>query len=198
LRLANKIGRRLSAKLLTPPARFLGRLGIGPTFFTVAGLVVAGAAAYALARGRFRTGALLILAAGLADMLDGAVARANDRTSRFGAVLDSVTDRYGEAAYLTGLIYYYAAQAEKWMVLLTAVVLAGSLVVSYAKARAEGVGATCDVGAMERPERMVLLALGFLVGGYGPRVALALLAAFTHLTAVQRVWHTRRVLKGRA
>lgn len=181
--------------MLAPPARFIGRFGIGPAVFTAAGLVFAAAAGAAFALGKLRTAAALILVAGFADMLDGAVARVNNRTSKFGAFLDSVTDRYAEAAYLTGLTYFYATAGDKWHVVLVAVVLAGSLIVSYAKARAEGVGASCDVGVMERPERMVLLSLGYLVGGKAPLVALVILAAFTHVTAVQRVWHTRAALR---
>jgi CDP-diacylglycerol--glycerol-3-phosphate 3-phosphatidyltransferase len=176
---------------LYPPARFLGRLGIGPTFFTVAGLILAGAAGAAFAWGRFRTGALLVLAAGVADVMDGAVARANDRGSPFGAFMDSVADRYSEAAYLTGLVYFYAAAADRVMALLTVLVLSGSVMVSYTKARAESLIDDCKVGIMERPERVVLLALGYLVGGRGAFVALFLLALLSHFTAIQRIWYTR-------
>jgi CDP-diacylglycerol--glycerol-3-phosphate 3-phosphatidyltransferase len=183
---------------LGPPARLIGRLGIGPTAFTLWGLALAGAAGLAFAVGRLRTGALLVLGAGLADMLDGAVARACGRESKFGAFIDSVLDRYGEAAYFTGLIYYYAAGLDKVMAVLAAAVLAGSLLVSYAKARAEGLLEKCDVGLMERPERMILLALGYLVGGRGPLVAMAVLAVFSHFTAVQRILYVRKRLSGRA
>lgn len=177
--------------MLFPPARFLGRLGIGPAFFTLGGLVLAAGAGVAFAFGRFRTGALLVLAAGLADVMDGAVARADDRGSPFGAFMDSVVDRYSEAAYLTGLIYYYAAARDAVMALLVVLVLSGSVFVSYTKARAESLIDECKVGIMERPERVILFALGYLVGGYGVWVALVILALLSHFTALQRIFYTR-------
>ena len=153
--------------------------------------MLAAGAGVAFAFGRFRTGALLVLAAGLADVMDGAVARADDRGSPFGAFMDSVVDRYSEAAYLTGLIYYYAAARDSLMALLVVLVLSGSVFVSYTKARAESQIDECKIGIMERPERVKLLALGYLVGGYGALVALLLLALLSHFTALQRIFYTR-------
>lgn len=152
----------------------------------------------AFAFGRLRTGAVLVLAAGFADMVDGAVARATGRGSSFGAFMDSVIDRYSEAAYFTGLVYFYAAGGDKMMAVLAVLVLTGSLFVSYTKARAESLIDECKVGIMERPERVVLLALGYLVGGYGALVALLLLAALTHFTAIQRILYTRARLASSA
>jgi len=169
----------------------MGRLGISPTVFTLFGLVLAVGAGVAFAFGRLRTGALLVLAAGFADMVDGAVARANESGSVFGAFMDSVVDRYSEAAYFTGLVYLYAAGRDTVMAVLAVLVLTGSLFVSYTKARAECLIDECKVGIMERPERVVILALGYLVGGYGPVAALLLLAAVTHFTAIQRILYTR-------
>ena len=194
MRAFHELGRRVSKKLLYPPARLMGRLGISPTVFTLFGLVLAVGAGVAFAFGRLRTGALLVLAAGFADMVDGAVARANESGSAFGAFMDSVVDRYSEAAYFTGLIYFYAAGRDKVMAVLAVLVLTGSLFVSYTKARAESFIDECKVGIMERPERVILLALGYLVGGYGPLVALLLLAALTHFTAVHRIFYTRAKL----
>jgi CDP-diacylglycerol--glycerol-3-phosphate 3-phosphatidyltransferase len=191
LRAFHELGRRVSKKLLYPPARLMGRLGISPTVFTLFGLVLAAGAGVAFAFGRLRTGALLVLAAGFADMVDGAVARANESGSVFGAFMDSVVDRYSEAAYFTGLVYLYAAGRDTVMAVLAVLVLTGSLFVSYTKARAECLIDECKVGIMERPERVVILALGYLVGGYGPLAALLLLAALTHFTAIQRILYTR-------
>jgi CDP-diacylglycerol--glycerol-3-phosphate 3-phosphatidyltransferase len=185
------LGRRLSKKILYPPARLIGRLGVAPNVFTLLGLALAGAAGIMFALGRLRAGALLVLAAGFADMVDGAVARANELGSPFGAFMDSVIDRYSEAAYLTGLVYFYAAGRDGFMAVLTVLVLTGSVFVSYTKARAESLIEGCKVGIMERPERVVLLALGYLVGGYGALVALLLLAVLSHITAVQRIFYTR-------
>jgi CDP-diacylglycerol--glycerol-3-phosphate 3-phosphatidyltransferase len=180
--------------MLYPPARLIGRLGVSPTVFTLLGLALAVCAGVAFAWGRLRTGAVLVLAAGFADMVDGAVARATERGSPFGAFMDSVIDRYSEAAYLTGLVYFYAAGREKTMAVLTVLVLTGSLFVSYAKARAESLIKDCKVGIMERPERVILLALGYLVGGYGAVVALCILAVFSHFTAIHRICYTRAKL----
>lgn len=195
MKLLHDFGRRVSAKVLYPPARLFGRLGLGPTVFTFLGLALGIGAGAAFALGRLRTGALLVLGAGLTDMLDGAVARANNRATTFGAFIDSVVDRYSEAAYLIGLVYFYAAAGDKLMAILTVVVLAGSVFVSYTKARAESLVAKCDVGIMERPERMILLAVGYLVGGRGALVAMALLAVFSHVTAIQRIVYTWRQLR---
>jgi CDP-diacylglycerol--glycerol-3-phosphate 3-phosphatidyltransferase len=195
LKAVHTIGRRVGTALLTPPARFIGRLGISPTVFTFLGLALGVGAGVAFGAGRLRTGALLVLAAGLTDMFDGAVARACGRVSRFGAFIDSVLDRYSEAAYLTGLAYFYAARAELWPTLLVVLLVSGSIIVSYAKARAESLRVSCDVGVMERPERMVLLAVGYLVGGRGAVAALVLLAVFSHLTAFQRIIYTWRRLR---
>lgn len=177
--------------MLYPPARLIGRLGVSPTVFTLLGLALAICAGVAFAGGRLRTGAVLVLAAGFADMVDGAVARATEQGSPFGAFMDSVIDRYSEAAYLTGLVYFYAAARDKTMAVLTVLVLTGSLFVSYARARAESLIGDCKVGIMERPERVILLALGYLVGGYGAFVALCILAAFSHFTAIHRIFYTR-------
>jgi CDP-diacylglycerol--glycerol-3-phosphate 3-phosphatidyltransferase len=191
LRVLNELGRRLSKRVLYPPARLIGRLGVGPAFFTLLGLALAVAAGVAFAFGRLRTGAALVLAAGFADMLDGTVARATGRGSPFGAFMDSVVDRYSEAAYFLGLVYFYAAAGDKYMAALVVLVLSGSLFVSYTKARAESLIGECNVGIMERPERVILLALGYLVGGYGAWAALVLLAILSHFTAIQRIWYTR-------
>ncbi len=172
----------------------MGRLGVSPTVFTLLGLALAVGAGVAFAFGRLRTGALLVLAAGFADMVDGAVARAGESGSPFGAFMDSVVDRYSEAAYFTGLVYFYAAGPDKIMAVLTVFVLTGSLIVSYVKARAESLIDECKVGIMERPERVILLALGYLVGGYGALAALILLAALTHFTAIHRILYARAKL----
>jgi CDP-diacylglycerol--glycerol-3-phosphate 3-phosphatidyltransferase len=194
LRVLNELGRRLSKRVLYPPARLMGRLGVGPAVFTLLGLALGAGAGVAFAFGRLRTGAALVLAAGFADMVDGAVARATERGSPFGAFIDSVVDRYSEAAYFLGLVYFYAAASEKFMAALVVLVLSGSLFVSYTKARAESLISECNVGIMERPERVILLALGYLVGGYGVVVALVLLAVLSHFTAIQRIWYTRAKL----
>jgi len=189
------IGKGIGKCVLTPPARLLGRLGLSPTVFTIIGLGVSAGAGVAFAAGVLWLGGLLILLAGFFDMFDGVYARVNERASRFGAFVDSTVDRYSESAYLTGLIYYYASLQNKDMALLTVLVLIGSVIVSYIKARAESLIESCRVGLMERPERMILLALGCLIGGWFVFGSLLLLAVLVHITAIQRIIYTGRELR---
>jgi CDP-diacylglycerol--glycerol-3-phosphate 3-phosphatidyltransferase len=127
-------------------------------------------------------------------MLDGAVARAMGTASRFGAFFDSMIDRYAEAGVLVALIAYFAGAGESVFALGSALALVGSLLVSYARARAEGLGVDCEVGILQRPERVVLLGIGLLF----PDLLLAPvvwgLAAVANATAVQRILHVRRLL----
>ena len=129
---------------------------------------------------------------GLFDMLDGAMARVSGRKTRFGGFLDSTLDRCSEAVLLAGV--FWAHQSPE-MGLLVLWVLAGSLMVSYARARAEYFQVNCEVGLLPRPQRVVVLAAG-LISGY-VTVALGVLAVFTTITTLQRILHTRRALEGR-
>ncbi|MBI2886669.1 MAG: CDP-alcohol phosphatidyltransferase family protein [Chloroflexi bacterium] len=160
---------------------------------TLAGaLLCAGAGALAAMGLLAAAGWLSLLGSGL-DMLDGALARATNQATRFGALLDSTLDRYGEAFLLGGVFLSASGQGaveEQTLVLLA---LLGSLMVSYVKARAEGLGYSCDVGLLTRPERVVVLGVGLITGLVVP--ALAIVAVLANLTAVQRllhVWHEAR------
>jgi phosphatidylglycerophosphate synthase len=195
VKLLNDIGKGIGKYVLTPPARLLGRLGLSPTVFTIVGLGVSAGAGVAFAAGVLRLGGVLVLLAGFFDMFDGVYARVNEKASRFGAFVDSTVDRYSESAYLTGLIYYYASLQNKDMALLTVLVLIGSVIVSYIKARAESLIESCTVGIMERPERMILLAVGCLIGGWFIFGSLLLLAVLVHVTAIQRIVYTGRELR---
>jgi CDP-diacylglycerol--glycerol-3-phosphate 3-phosphatidyltransferase len=195
VRFLNDIGKGIGKCVLTPPARLLGRLGLSPTVFTIIGLGVSAGAGVAFAAGVLWLGGVLVLLAGFFDMFDGVYARVNERASRFGAFVDSTVDRYSESAYLTGLIYYYASLQNKDMAILTVLVLIGSVIVSYIKARAESLIESCKVGLMERPERMILLALGCLIGGWFVFGSLLLLAVLVHITAIQRIIYTGRQLR---
>lgn len=195
MKLLSDIGKGIGKYVLTPPARFLGRLGLSPTVFTIIGLGVSAGAGVAFAAGVLWLGGLLVLLAGFFDMFDGVYARVNEKASRFGAFVDSTVDRYSESAYLAGLIYYYASLQNKDMALLTVLVLIGSVIVSYIKARAESLIESCKVGIMERPERMILLALGCLLGGWFIFGSLLLLAVLVHVTAIQRIVYTGRELR---
>jgi len=201
-------GRNFINKIFGPAANLLGRLKVSPNFFTILGFIFSLAAGLSFAFAAelptltvysqtsfIRLAGILILLSALCDIFDGAVARASGRQSRFGAYLDSVLDRYSETAVLTGLIYFFAVSGDIIHTVVTVLVLVGSIFVSYTKARAEGLGVECKVGLMERPERLILLIIGAIAGGYILLGALWLLALLTHITAVQRILHTRRNIK---
>jgi CDP-diacylglycerol--glycerol-3-phosphate 3-phosphatidyltransferase len=148
-------------------------------------------AAYVIATGHLLVGGVLILGSGLFDLLDGALARFNKQTTRFGAVLDSTVDRISEAATLCGLLIWYVSQEGATMeIVLVLVVLVGSFLVSYIRARAEGLGWECQVGLFTRAERVIVLAIGLLLGGVSISsvfVALCVLALFVIVTVAQRL-----------
>ncbi len=168
--------------------RLLGRSSISPNMLTMVGLLLTLGVTATLAAGHLFWGGILVLATSLFDMLDGALARATERNSTFGAFLDSTMDRYSEALIFLGLLIYYQQMPgihyELIFVYLTVV---GSLMVSYTRARAEALGLECKVGMLARPERIILLAGGLITGWI--HIALAILAFFTNVTAIQRVYH---------
>ena len=141
----------------------------------------------------FRYAALVILLAGFLDMLDGQVARASNQATIFGAFLDSVLDRYSDAALFFGLLVYYARANRFFYVVLTAVVMISSVMVSYTRARAESLIGNCKVGFMERPERLVLVILGGLFNRMAP--ALWVIAVLSSITVVHRILYTRQMTK---
>ncbi|HEY1016616.1 MAG TPA: CDP-alcohol phosphatidyltransferase family protein [Herpetosiphonaceae bacterium] len=168
----------------------LGRLGLTPNMVTLIGFLLTMGVAAVLANGSLFAGGLLLLAAGFFDMLDGALARATDQASPFGAFFDSIMDRYSEAVVFFGLLIHYQIHAGSDNLLAIGLVysaILGSIMVSYARARAEGLGFECETGWLGRPERVILLAFG-LVSGW-MMTALWILAVFTNLTAVQRIVH---------
>src|SRR5580692_9675281 len=138
----------------------LAATGVNPNFLTFLGLVVNFVAAANFALGNFRIAALIIFFAGFLDILDGQVARRQNRVTAFGAFYDSTLDRYADMALYMGLLVYYSVSGRTPYVVLAAVATAGSVMVSYARARAESLIPLCKVGLMERPERLVLLIIG--------------------------------------
>jgi CDP-diacylglycerol--glycerol-3-phosphate 3-phosphatidyltransferase len=185
--------KRKARELVRPVTQLAVDLGIPPGAITFAGLLLSVLAGVSLATGHFPGGAILLALAGLCDMIDGAAARAGNRATKTGAFLDSTVDRYSEIVLLLGALVYYLARSPAGPEILTSVVvflaLAGSLMVSYTRARAEAVGKSCEIGWAERPERIVLLVVGALFGPNVFRVVIWILAVLSHLTAVQRVRH---------
>jgi phosphatidylglycerophosphate synthase len=177
----------------------LARLGVSPDAVTLAGLLVAGACGLALARGQWMLGFVLLIASGLCDLLDGAVARASARTeSKMGAALDSTVDRYAESLVLGGILIDAVRRgANDWLLWIWVLALTGSFLTSYVRARAEGLGISCEVGIMERPERLALLALLCLLGPTAAPWILAILALGSHVTFLQRLLHVQKLARSR-
>ncbi|MGI8826068.1 MAG: CDP-alcohol phosphatidyltransferase family protein [Chloroflexota bacterium] len=169
-------------------ARPLARHGVTPNAITVAGFVFNVVTAGVIAKGHLSTGGALLFLAGLFDMLDGALARVTSRQSDFGAFLDSLLDRYSEAAVLLALIFQFTVRHQTASVLLVYVVAVGSILISYARARAEGLGLDATVGIVPRPERVLILGIGLLFQERTTLAALVILAVLTHLTALQRLY----------
>jgi CDP-diacylglycerol--glycerol-3-phosphate 3-phosphatidyltransferase len=182
-------------RLGEPVARVLLRAQVRPNHLTVVGLGVSIVAAAAIAQGRLRVAAALLAVAGLCDFFDGALARLANSVSVFGAFLDSVVDRYSDLMVLLGVVLYYEQLADTSGVCLTLVTLVGTIMVSYTKARAQTIGVTCEIGLMERPERLIVLIAGAAFNVLTP--AIVVLAVLTNLTALQRILHTRRAAAAR-
>jgi phosphatidylglycerophosphate synthase len=153
----------------------------------MAGFAITGVAAYLVGEAHLLAGGLVLLGGSAMDMLDGAVARLGNKATRFGAFLDSITDRLGEAAALFGLLVFYVRQDHELGAYLAFGAMVMSFMVSYLRAKAEGLGIPGDVGLMGRPERVVVLVVGLVVGL--PQYALGIVLALTTVTVGQRIWH---------
>lgn len=170
---------------------FLARLGLTPNAITTIGLLLNLLVAIVIATGNLRAGGILLLIASGFDMLDGAVARASGSVTPYGGFLDSTLDRYSEAVVYGGLLVYLLGTDDYRVgALLVFAATAGSLLISYARARAEAAGYRASVGLLARPERVVVLAAGLLFGQVIP--ALWILAIGTHLTVLTRIVHVWR------
>lgn len=178
------------------PAVALGRLGFTPNALTVIGSVLTACVGILVAQGWFTAAGICLWLFSATDTLDGALARATNRVSVFGAFLDSVCDRYAEAFVFLGVLWYYQSTANSLGVVLGYLAVVGSLMVSYARARAEGVGLqAAEVGWFQRPERIITLGVALLLTPLYPPIlliALALLTVLTTVTVLQRVIHVAR------
>jgi len=183
-------------RVFDPVARLLLRMGARPNHLTVLGLGVSVAAAYVFSVGRLRWAAVLLAVAGLFDFFDGAVARLAGSESDYGAFLDSVVDRYSDVAVLLGVLVLYQQQGNMMGAVLTMATLAGTVMTSYTKARAQSISVRCDIGVVERPERLIALIAGATFHVLTP--VMALLAVLTNVTALQRIIYTRRIARDTA
>ena len=207
---------QLIYKIINPVVHGMIKVGITPNFITTTGLVLNIVAAVVFVYASFAGGdkALtcagwaggIVLFAGLFDMMDGRVARVGNMSSTFGALYDSVLDRYSELFTLFGILYFLLLQGYFWGSIITGVAIIGSLMVSYVRARAEGLDLECKVGLMQRPERVVLTALGAIFCGVFQSCAvfdsvyiliapLAVIAVLANWTAFVRISHCRKLLK---
>jgi CDP-diacylglycerol--glycerol-3-phosphate 3-phosphatidyltransferase len=180
-----------------PLGRALVRLGVSPDAVTTIGTVGVVAASIGLvARGQWVAATIVITLCCLLDVLDGSMARARGTTSRFGALLDSTMDRVADGALFGALVWWFLVNGDRLVAGVAVVCLVGGQLVSYVKARAEGLGFSCDVGIAERMERLILVGVGALLTGFGVAwglsAALWLLAVLTVITVGQRLAHVHR------
>lgn len=187
--------RKQSRKFLEPIARFISGTGVSPNVVTVTGFLLMVVVAFVLASGHLFWGGILITAFGLFDGIDGLLARMMRRTSRFGAFLDSTLDRFSEAVIFLGIFIYFIGQNQQVELVLIYFTVVGSLMVSYARARAEGIGVPLKDGLFTRFERLFLLVVGLLFNQVS--IVLWLLAVLTNLTAVQRMYLVWRMTGGK-
>lgn len=176
--------------VLDPVGSFLNRLGLTPNTMTILGLLGNTAGAIFLAQGEMTLGGVLILLMGPVDALDGTMARLRGESGEFGAFVDSVTDRYSEIVIFGGLIFYYLVQGAWLPALLAYIAAAGSVLVSYTRARAQSLGYETKVGMLTRFERYLVLAPALVFNI--PQVALWILAILGNVTALQRIIDVRR------
>lgn len=190
----SEAARKYSRVFLEPMARFISATGVSPNVITVIGFLLMVGVAVVLAWGHLLLGGILITAVALFDAVDGTLARMMGRTSRFGAFLDSTLDRFSEAVIFLGLFIYLSGQNQKLELLLIYATVVGSLMVSYARARAEGIGIPLKEGLFTRFERVFLLVVGLLFNQL--TFVLWVLAIFSNLTAVQRMYLVWRITGG--
>ena len=201
-------------RIIDPIGGILARFNVHPNSLTLAGLILSMAAGLVYSTGSFFWGAWVVVLAGSCDVLDGWLARKTGKHSPFGAFFDSTLDRFGELFIFLGLAWHFSGgpglfqspmerpgQAQSlWAIVCIILAIAGSFMVSYTRARAEGLGVTCNIGWMQRPERMTLLIIGSLlasipgIGHVLMKLTLLMLAVLSNVTAVQRMFFVKRKL----
>ena len=201
-------------KVITPIGNFLARIGINPNVLSVSGLILSIFAGVMYGMGLFFLASFVVILAGICDTLDGQLARQTGRSSKFGAFFDSTLDRYSDLSLLIGMAWFFSGykvllgfnghsitnDSHPWTILFIILAMTGSFMVSYCRARAEGLGLDCNIGIMQRPERITLIVLGsFLsvIPGIGPliiKTTLFILAVSTNITAIHRILYVRNQL----
>lgn len=182
--------REISKGIMEPIAVFFNRLGIMPNTMTILGLIGNAVGSYFLARGNMTIGGIFILAMGPVDSLDGTMARLRGEPSQFGAFVDSVTDRYSELLIFGGLIWHFLQEGNWIMIAVTYLAAAGSVLVSYVRARGQSVGYDTKAGLLSRFERYLVLVPSLILNI--PWLGLGIIAVFANITALQRILDVRR------
>jgi CDP-diacylglycerol--glycerol-3-phosphate 3-phosphatidyltransferase len=185
--------RQWSRGIINPVAGLVSRTGISPNGITVIGFLLKVGVGLILSQGYLRLAGILLIVAALFDGLDGALARMQDRVTAFGAFFDSTMDRYAEAAVFLGILVHFLRQGASTEVILTYIAIIGSLMVSYTRARGEGLGVSIRGGLLSRLERIAILVLFLLLNQL--TIALWILAPLTNLTALQRIWLTWQTMR---
>jgi CDP-diacylglycerol--glycerol-3-phosphate 3-phosphatidyltransferase len=175
--------------ILDPIGAFLNRTGLTPNSITLLGLAGTTVGAYLLSQGKMTLGAIVIFLFVIVDAFDGTMARLRGEPSDFGAFVDSVSDRYAEFVTFGGLLYYFLVQGDVLGAMMTFAATAGSVLVSYVKARAEGLNFTAKVGLLSRVERYIVLIPLLLFNQ--PFWAVTIIAVLGNFTALQRIFHVR-------
>lgn len=187
--------RKFFKGIIDPIAGFFLKVGLTPNSITAIGLLLAGLAAYFIATGRFTIGGLILLIGAPLDVIDGSMARQLGEPSKFGGFIDSVTDRYSELVVLLGLLIYYAGNGSQLESVLVLIAAAGSVMVSYTKARAESLGFTAKVGLLTRVERMIIMVVFLII--QHPAIALWIIAILANFTALQRILFVHKQAAGK-
>ena len=204
-------------KVITPIGNLLARIGIHPNVLSVCGLILSIIAGVMYGLGLFFLASFVVIFAGVCDTLDGQLARQTGKSSKFGAFFDSTLDRYSDLSLLIGMAWFFSGykmllefnghsinnDSHPWTILFIILAIAGSFMVSYSRARAEGLGLDCNIGLMQRPERIILIVLGsFLsvipgIGSLIIKMMLFILALSTNITAIHRICYVRNQLSTR-
>jgi CDP-diacylglycerol---glycerol-3-phosphate 3-phosphatidyltransferase len=188
-----KLRKTVEAYLVGGPVRLLAKTSLTPNAVSVMGFLMTLGGASLIINGRFVAGGIVVIVAAAFDMLDGALARATQRVTKFGGILDSTLDRVSESVLLLSLIPFYARQQSMPGVWLVGLALLFSYLVSYIRARAEGAGISCEVGIFTRAERVAVLALGLLLSPISTVFltgSVAVIMTFSLISASQRLYHT--------
>lgn len=185
--------RQWSRGILDPIAELLAKTGVSPNVVTFIGFLLMVLVGVVISQGYLLAAGVLLILAAVFDAFDGALARKLDRVTRFGAFFDSTLDRFSEAAVFLGILIYYQKQGASTEVILAYLAIIGSLMVSYTRARGEGLGISIRGGLLSRLERMVIVMIGLILSQL--TIALWILAPLTNFTAVQRIWLTWRALQ---